>query len=53
MLLIYRRLDKSNRLVISAPACINMRMAVGAVYQTVTLYFSMILYQLLAEKPPS
>ena len=37
----------------SSPAFISRRIAVGAVYQTVTLCFWMTSYHLLAEKPPS
>ncbi len=37
----------------SSPAFIRERMAVGAEYQTVTLCFSMNLYQASAEKPVS
>ena len=37
----------------SSPAFISRRMAVGAVYQTLTLCFWMTSYHLLAENPPS
>ena len=45
--------DRSWFLTGSSPARISMRMAVGAVYQTVTLYLSIVSYQLLALNPPS
>src|SRR5512143_241027 len=48
-----RRLERSNCLMISSPAFIRERMAVGAEYQTVTRYFSMKRYQASAEKPAS
>ena len=47
------RLDKSYLPGTASPAFINIRIAVGAVYHTVTLYFSIISYQELALKPPS
>ena len=39
--------------MISSPAFIRERMAVGAEYQLVIRCFSMNLYQASAEKPPS
>ena len=48
-----RRLDVSRFFAASAPTFIIMRMAVGAVYQTVTLYLAIRSYHVVARKPPS
>src|SRR4051812_45844328 len=51
---LWRMLFKSYFLAIAFPCAISMRKAVGALYQTVTLYFSIASYQRSAEKrPPS
>ena len=44
-LAISRSLDRSNRLAISVPTFISMRIAVGAVYQTVTFCCCRMRYQ--------
>ena len=50
---VWRSVERSYRLGTSSPAFISMRMAVGAVYQTVTPYFWITWYHALARKPPS
>ena len=49
----WRSVERSYRDGTSSPAFISIRMAVGAVYHTVTPYFWMIWYHALARKPPS
>src|SRR5699024_6565434 len=48
----WRKLDKSCDSTIASPAPISIRKAVGALYQIVTLYSSIALYQASGENRP-
>src|SRR3989338_9113290 len=51
-LLMSRKLERSYLLIISVPAFISILIAVGAVYQTLTLYSSIIEYHFSGSNLP-